>query len=292
MKKILLYILVFVVFSAPASGCGKKASKEDKLLAKVSNKSVTLGEFKARISKLPSYYQDVVNKNKKRYLDEMIMEMLLYEDAVRKGLDKDKEVREVISEARKKILIAKLIKNDVEDKVRITEEEIGSFYNENKDKYKTPELWRASHILVATEAEAKDMLDQLSKGASFEDLARAHSTDMTATRGGDLGYFKQGQLVPEFENACFKLNIGQFGDIVHTQFGYHVIKLTDRKVPAVEDLSKVRRAIESELRKKRRSDLFDKLVMDLKGRYGVQIKEDVYKNLDDTEKEISPKGKK
>ena len=279
-RKILLLTCVVQIFVFSIDGCAKRPSPEDKVLAKVSNKVITVKDFKSRIAKLPSYYQGIVDKNKKGYLDETIMEMLLYEDAIRKGLDKDKEVRDVVSEARKKILIAKLIKNEVEDKANVSEDEMKRFYELHKAEFKSPELWRASHILVATEKEAKDILDELSKGASFEELAKARSMDATASRGGDVGYFRAGQLVPDFEKACLKLDVGQLSDVVHTQFGYHVIKLTDKKEPAIENYEKAKKAIEAELKKQKRRELFDKLVFNLKEKYGVEIKEDVFKNLD------------
>jgi len=276
--RIAIVLLLFV--SLLYMGCAKKKQEDDRVLAKVSNRLVTLNEFKERISKLPSYYRDIANRNKKRFLDEMIVEMLFYEEAIRNGLDRDREVKEIIMEAKKKILIAKLVKTEVEDKIQISDSEIKEFYEGHKADFKAPELWRASHILVATEDEAKGILDELSKGASFEDLAKAHSIDATADRGGDVGYFRLGQIIPDFENACLKLQVGQTSGIVHTQFGYHIIKLTDKKEPAVQPLEKVRRAIEDELRKKKRSELFDKLVLKLKKRYQVTIEEDVFKSLE------------
>ena len=265
-------------------GCAKKPSADEKVLARVSNRVITVKDLNAKIARVPTYYQGVVEKNKKRYLDETIIEMLFYEEAIRLGIDKDRETREVINEAKKKIIIAKFIKEEVEDKIKVSEKEMRLYYDEHKDEFKSPQLWRASHILVGTEQEARDVQAQLAKGEKFEDLARKYSTDATASRGGDVGYFRMGQLVPEFENACAKLDVGQTGDILRTQFGYHIIKVTDKKEPAIEDFEKVKPAVENELRRRKRSELFDKLVMDLKKKYGVQIEEDVYKYLDAPEK--------
>jgi len=282
-KRIILLYLVIISLMAYA-GCAKKTSGDDKVLAKVSNKFITLQDFKARLAKMPQYYQSIIDKNKKRYLDDMIVETLFYEEAIRKGVDRDKELIDIINEAKKKIIIAKFIKNEVEDKIKVPEDEMRQFYEANKDKFKTPELWRASHILVANEKEAQDILAELSQGASFDEMAKFHSMDATASRGGDIGYFRVGQLVPDFEKECLKLNVGQVSDIVHTQFGYHIIKLTDKKEPASESYEKVKRVIEGELKKKKRSELFDTLVADLKKKYGVDIKEDVFESLNSIDK--------
>ena len=279
-RKLLYIIFSIAIFGSISAGCARKESPDDRVLVKVSNRVITLKEFKSRIAKMPSYYRDVVEKNKKRYLDETIMETLLYEEAVRTGADRDKEVREVIADAKKKIVMAKYVKSEVEDNVKVTDAETKQYYEYNKDKFKTPELRRASHILVATEKDAQDILDALSKGASFEELAKTRSMDATASRGGDIGYFKQGQLVPDFENVCLKLNIGQTSGIVHTRFGYHIIKLTDKKESVAESYDKAKRAIEEDLKKRKRVELFDKLVTKLKEKYGVNIKEDVFNSLE------------
>lgn len=275
MKNIALYIsIIFLTLTLGATGCAKKPSSGDKVLATVSNRSVTLRELDSRITKMPPYYQRIVEKNKKRYLDDIIVEMLLYEEAARIGLEKDREVRDLLAEAKKKIMITKFVKIKVEDNIKVPEEEMKAFYDLHKEEFKAPPLWRASHILVPTEKEAQDILDQLSKGASFEELAKAHSTDATAGRGGDIGYFKTGQLVPDFEKECLKLEVGQTSGILHTQFGYHIIKLTDKKEPVAESYEKVKRLIEGELKKKKRSELFDRLVSELKDKYNVKIEDD------------------
>lgn len=285
MRRISVIILALFVCSALCAGCGRKPTADDKTLAKVSNKFITLGQFKNRVEKLPPYYKNIVEKNRKRYLDEMIVEMLFYEEAIRRGINNDREVKEVIEEAKKKILIAKLIKTEVEDKIKIEDAEARQYYETHKEEFKSPELWRASHILVTTEKEAQALLDEISRGAAFEDLARARSQDATSSRGGDVGFFRQGQLVPEVENECMKMQIGQVSGIVHTQFGYHVIKLTDKKEPGIEPYEKVKSKVEDELKKTRRSELFDKLVLNMKNKYNVEIEDDVFKSLEDMDKE-------
>jgi peptidyl-prolyl cis-trans isomerase C len=222
----------------------------------------------------------VAEKNKKDLLDDMIVESLFLEDAVRKGLDKDKEIKDILIEARKKIIIAKFVKTEVDDRIKVSEDEMKAFYEEHKDEFKAPEMWRASHILVSSEGEAKDVLNELAQGKSFEDIARAKSIDATSSRGGDVGYFRKGQVVPEFENTCASLNVGQTSAIVHTQFGYHIIKLTDKKDEALEPYESARPQIENALKLKKRNELFDKLVISLKEKYRVRIEDDAMKDIE------------
>ncbi|MCX5680289.1 MAG: peptidyl-prolyl cis-trans isomerase [Candidatus Omnitrophica bacterium] len=279
-------IIALAVFASCIGlyGCGKADKDGKKVIATVSNRSITIADFRSRIDRLPAYYQKIIKNNLKRYLDETIMEMLLYEEALRKRLDKDKEVKEIISEARKKILISKLVSSEVDDKAKVSEKEIRKYYDEHKDEFKKPEMWRASHILVADEAQAKSIADELSKGGDFAELAKKYSIDATALRGGDIGFFRTAQLVPEFEKACLKLNVGQTGDILHTQFGYHIIKLTDKREAAAESYEEAKRAIESELSRKKRAVLFDEMVNKLKSRYSVNINKDTFEFFETGEK--------
>jgi len=279
--KLYRYITLVVILPlAVLAGCGRERSVEDKTLAIVADKSITIKDFKTKFSKLPKHYQAVAEKNKKNLLDDMIVESLFLEDAVRKGIDNDKEIKDILVEARKKIIIAKFVKTEVDDKVEVSEDEMKSFYEEHKDEFKSPEMWRASHILVASEGEARDVLSELSKDRSFEDIARAKSIDATSSRGGDVGYFRLGQVVPEFENTCLNLNVGQTSAIVHTQFGYHIIKLTDKKNEDLEPFESAVPKIENALKLKKRNELFDKLVVSLKEKYRVRVEDDAIESLE------------
>ena len=273
-------ILIFgIAFLAMLAGCAKSA--DDKVIAHVGNKVISLREVNDRIAKLPAYYKTTVSRNKKRFLDDLIVEEMFYEEAVRDGLYRDRETQDVIKEARKKIIIARLIKKEVEDKIKIGEGEIKAYYEEHKDEFKAPPMWRASHILVATQQEADEVLNGVNAlGWNFEEIAKARSQDATASRGGDIGFFRKGQLVPEFEEACLKMNAGDPCQIVKTQFGYHVIKLTDTRPARTEEYDQVKGAIEDHLKRLKRKDLFNKLIDDLKDKYKVRIDESVLGTLE------------
>ena len=139
----------------------------------------------------------------------------------------------------------------------VTGQQIERTYNDNIQQYSTPEQARASHILLKTEGkdeaavkkQAEDLLAQLKKGASFEDLAKKNSQDeVSAAKGGDLDYFNKGQMVPEFDKAAFTLPIGQLSDLVKSSFGYHIIKVADRKPASTKTLAEVRPQIEDQLK--------------------------------------------
>jgi peptidyl-prolyl cis-trans isomerase D len=141
-------------------------------------------------------------------------------------------------------------------KVVVPASDIEKAYNNNIEQYTTPEQVRASHILLKTEgkddaavkARAEDVLKQARAGADFAELAKKYSEDdQSAKNGGDLDYFGRGRMVPEFDQAVFAMTPGQTSDLVKTQYGYHIIKLVDKKAATTRTLAEVRQQITDQL---------------------------------------------
>jgi peptidyl-prolyl cis-trans isomerase D len=162
-------------------------------------------------------------------------------------------------------------------KLTIPPADIERSYNENLEQYSSPEQVRASHILFKTEgkedavvkARAEDVLKQARAGADFAGLAKKYSEDdSNASKGGDLDYFGKGRMVPEFDQAVFAMEPGQISDLVKTQYGYHVIKLVDKKAGTSRPLDEVRQQISDQLAFERAQTQAD----DLARRLEAQIK--------------------
>jgi len=141
-------------------------------------------------------------------------------------------------------------------KVVVPTADIEKEYNNNVEQYTTPEQVRASHILLKTEgkddaavkAKAEELLKQARGGADFAELARKNSEDeASAKNGGDLDYFGKGRMVPEFDAAVFAMQPGQISDLVKTQYGYHIIKLVDKKPATTRSLAEVRQQLTDQL---------------------------------------------
>ena len=260
-------LLLATVFVFP--GCGNAKSKP---LATVNGKVITVGDFEKRVSKMPAYYKTLASQRKKDFLDDMINEQLIYKEALKRGINREPEVKELLDEAKRKIFIAKLMETEVK-KSAVSEDKIKEFYALHKDDFVTPLKLRASHIMVDTEAEANEVLQKLKDGGDFAHLAKQYSKDPSKGRGGDLGYFIKGQLMPEIEEVCFNLQVGQTSDMIKTKFGCHIIKLTDRIEPRVVELSEVRDAIEKELKDKAQQRTLDDLVKNLRSKAHVKINE-------------------
>lgn len=280
MKKIIVLMLV-ISAAFLLNGCGNRGRKA---LVRINDEVITVEEFKGRINRLPRHYQEMVKGQEKKFLDEIIKERLLHNEALKANIENDPETQEVIAEAKKKILIARLVKNRVEDAVSISDEDLQKYYDEHSEEFMLPERWRASHILVDTPDEAEEIKEKLNQGAAFDELAVNRSKDATAKQGGDVGYFSKGQLLPEFEDVCFKLEIGEVGKVVKTQFGYHVIKLTDKKSPEVQEFSKVKGIIGKDLDRGEKQKLLEELMNDLHDNAEITINEELL-NSEFAEKE-------
>ena len=157
----------------------------------------------------------------------------------------------------RKIKYVLIDRDQLRAKVTVTPQEIESYYNSNVQQFQTPEQVRASHILIKTdgknEADAKKQADDILKqakapGADFAALAKKYSEDDgSKANGGDLDYFTRGRMVPEFEQAAFAMQPGQISDLVKSQFGFHIIKVVDKKPAATRSLDEVRAQIQQTL---------------------------------------------
>lgn len=265
-------VLAVVLFAVvTVVGCGKK--NEGKVLARFAGGSVTEEDFKRKFDTLPKQLQSVVIRNKKDFVEDLAAEKFLLKEAERRGIVKETEVKNLLEVARKKILVARLIEIEVDKKIALDADEAKAYYDAHEEEFMTPSLVRASHILLKTEEEARQIRDAIAAGADFEETARKLSIDTTAIRGGDLGFFQKGQLVPEFESAAFAMNKGDISQPLKTQFGYHIIKLTDRMEPMLRDFKAVRTLVEERLLNEKRSTAFKAFVERLKNGKKIEVDE-------------------
>jgi foldase protein PrsA len=144
-----------------------------------------------------------------------------------------------LAEVKKNLVSTMKIKKLLEPRIKVTEEEVKAFFEENKEDFAQEEQVKARHILVATEKEAQEIKDKLAKGEDFAALAKEYSTDdSTKNNGGQLGFFNRGDMVPEFEKAAFALAVGEISAPVKTEYGYHLIKVEEKKEAAAPNYEK------------------------------------------------------
>jgi peptidyl-prolyl cis-trans isomerase C len=172
----------------------------------------------------------------------------------------DMEEKDLRDYTRRDLIITNFIEKTIVTKVTVSEEDARKFYDQNLDKFTKPESVKASHILLgvdqkasaddkkAAREKAEKLRKELAGGADFAALAKGNSTCPSSQQGGDLGYFGKGQMVPAFEQAVFALKPGEISEVVETQFGYHIIKLTEKKAAEKVDFKEAKPRIDDYLK--------------------------------------------
>jgi peptidyl-prolyl cis-trans isomerase C len=187
------------------------------------------------------------------------------------------------NDTRNGMIVDKLLQGEVGGVPGASDNEAKDFYAKNPDKFSQGESVRASHILVkvdekadpATKKKARAKIDSVLKrakaGEDFATLAKANSDDGSAQQGGDLNYFTRGQMVPAFEQAAFTLKPGQVSDVVTTQFGYHIIKVTDHKAAGKVPFEQVNDRVKQFLTEQKKQQKADEFIAGLKQKSKIEV---------------------
>lgn len=248
-----------VATSAGDDSAPKAASKADTrsivveqgnpVVAKVDGKEITRVDVYRYIKSMPQNLQQLPAQTiYPLALEQTINTRIVQNKADNAGLSDDPEVKLQMEMAKQQILRNVYLQHQVADKV--SEADVKKSYDEYIKKQPDVKQRRASHILLNTEAEAKAAIEKLNNGADFAELAKELSTGPTGVKGGDLGYFAKADMVPEFAEAAFAMKKGEVSkEPVKTEFGYHVIKVTDERVQPKPTLAEMKPAIEAELRR-------------------------------------------
>jgi len=273
-RKILFLVLGTLVIGFGVLIVFKTRENED-ALARVRGRKIKLEEFQERIAGIPSYYRGFLatQNGKKELLDGMIAEVMLIQKAKEEGLHRREEIKRRLKNVEDRVLMEAMVQELQKGRIAVSDEEVKDYFEKNKEQFTNPEQVRVSHILVRRESEAREILNELGEGASFEKLAQKYSIDsITAPRGGDLGYISRGEMIPVFEKAAFALEKkGDISEIIETQFGYHLVKLTDRK--KVD--KKTPEEIDYEIRTKMQNEKLDRLMEKYKKELMVSINYDL-----------------
>lgn len=276
-------IISFSVFGCKSESAktGENAAPKGEVIAEVNGTPITSDQFNKELKGLPPQLQGLAQsvEGKKQLLDTMITQQIILQQAKKDGLDKSKEVADQLADLKDKVVVQAYLKKKLENIATISDADLQKMYEQNKERFRTGDQIKASHILVKTDKEAQDVEDQLKKGASFEDLAKKYSIDSSASRGGDLGWFSKGSMVPDFEKAAFGLKEGQVSAPVKTQFGYHIIKVTGKRPAGILPFSEVKDQLKAAALPEKQQEAFKKLKDDLRKDAKVTIKEDALKNI-------------
>ena len=241
---------------------------ENKVLATVAGEEITEAEFNAFLQNVPREQQAYLSNPAMRshYLDQLIALHLFAKDGADQKLDETEEFKNMIANAKRDILaqmsMAEALKN-----VTVSDEEIRTFYEENKNQFTKGGKVRAKHILIDSE----EILEEIENGTkAFEVAAQEYSTCPSGQKGGDLGEFGRGQMVKEFEDAAFNGEVGKVIGPVKTQFGYHLIKVENRTEETIASFDEAKESIRRNLLNMKQNTAYNEKVKALREKYNVK----------------------
>lgn len=265
---ILLAVSTLALVQAPL------AKAEDKVVVVINGHEIKTSEVEIAAEDIALQLGDLPAKLRYPFLIEYLVERhLLAQAAVKQGIADTEEYKQRLAFYQAKALRDAYFNSTI--KPSVTDEEVKAAYDKEASKVKVSERVRARHILVQTEKEAKDVLARLNKGEKFEDIAKQVSLDGSKDYGGDLGYFSAEEMVPEFSKAAFLLKIGETSAPVKTDYGWHVIKVEDRKQGGAQPFDQVKAGIKAVLMRKKVQDT----VSDLRKQAKIEIVDPDLKKL-------------
>jgi peptidyl-prolyl cis-trans isomerase C len=234
-------------------------SQDDPLIAKVDGVEIHQSDLTLAEEDVGQNAQALSPDAKRDYLVSYVADVILAAKAAEaKKINEKKEFKSRISFIRNKLMMEMLLLE--QGKAAVTDAAMKKVYEEAVKQMGNAQEVRARHILVPTEAEAKAILVEIKKGTDFAELAKQRSKDPgAAAQGGDLGYFTKDQMVPEFAEVAFKLEKGQVSEPVKTQFGWHIIKVEDKRSKPVPEFDKVKDQVQTFVMRKAQGEYIAKL---------------------------------
>jgi peptidyl-prolyl cis-trans isomerase C len=245
-----LAILISLCFSS-----GQVYGADDEILARVGNKNVTQQDLDMMINFFPEKQQAMIRanpENQDALLERLVTIMVVSDIAKKQKYDQKEDVKKLLDLLHNEYLTKTYLEEEILAKVKISDKETLEYYEKHKPEFERPEEVHARHILVAfpgntdkdkktAQDKAQGILERIKKGEDFAKLANESSDDPgSKENGGDLGFFPRNKMVPEFEEAAFALEPGVVSGLVETQYGYHIIKVDEKKKAEVRSFEEAK----------------------------------------------------
>lgn len=252
-------------------GCGKEngtAKSQGPVVLKVNGWSYSAADLEKEIGQqlrqAPQMQPFFATKEgQKQFLDRVVRRELLLQEAEKRKLGEQPEVAEQVANLRRELMIRALVQDEIGNKVKVEEKDVDEYFKAHPEEF-SGDTVHLRHILVQTEEEAKEIQARLAKNESFEELAKKNSRDSaTAPKGGDLGDLSREQMLPDFARVAFDLKPGEVSGPVKTPFGFHLIKLVERKKGKPLTFEQVKGQLQRRLLDERQSQRFQAWMKDL-----------------------------
>jgi peptidyl-prolyl cis-trans isomerase C len=260
---------------APTGAAASATAEKTVVVARYAGKELTGAAVMEEMERLPGPSRSYLSspERKRQFVENMVLNELLFNEAQKAGFDKDPEIQKQVDDMRKRLVVQRLMR-EYQKPPTISDEEAKKYYDDNPNLFSTTQI-KASHILVKDEDAAKKLRAELAADPSkFAEKAKELSIDKTSgAKGGDLGKFGQGRMVPEFERAAFALKAGELSQPIKSQYGWHIIMVTERDEGERKPFDQVKEQIKTTLRNKQLQDNIQAKFDALKKGADVQIDE-------------------
>ena len=290
-----VHLIRFIIFSAAAflslSLCAGPtratlciASSEDLVVARVNNVPI----MKSELGRLVLEYKrktgkkEIPHEQKKQLLKNLIKRLLILQQESVQALKHDKDIIEKVKQYEESIIIARFLQNQVGSRLKVDEDELMKYYQENRHRFSSPPKVKASHILLRSREEAEKVLLRLRQGEDFGQLAKECSIDLPmALEGGSMGTIEKGRTLPVLEKALFTLNVGEISNIVKTRFGYHILTVDQIITASFKSFKEVRDEIKRIILRQKEAKAFDEMAARLEREadikvFGKRLRENVH----------------
>lgn len=284
MKKRIAIALALTLSVATMAMAAQKADSS-KVLATVGSETITQADLDdvVRTAQPNQKAYFASPEGQRAIVNDMADSVLFYLWANDNGLQKTDKYKTTMKKIEKRVLASMAVEKVISD-IKVTDEEVSKYYDEHKAAFQVPESVKASHILVVVSKDAgkkewvkaKKEINKIrkeitSKKITFADAAKKYSGCPSKAAGGDLGFFTKGQMVPEFEKTAFSTPVGEISKPVKTQFGYHIIKVTEKKDATSKKLDEVKATIKQQLFQQKQRKTFEDQTAELHKKYEVKI---------------------
>lgn len=287
-KRTVLHICVLFILTLLLCSKGYASSQEEPVYAKIDGKALTASDLKGIVKFYTRGTQNIYNTNPKdmeamlqSYFEAKTMSRI----ALDKGLDKDPDIKTLVELTLINIYTQAYLGREIKDRLSVSDAEASLYYKARQEEFRTPEMIKARHILIrfeknasveakaSAEQKAKALLDRIKAGEDFAKVATEASEDKASQKkGGDIGYVTRGKTVKPFEEAAFQLRVGEVSGLVGSSFGWHIIKVEDKKAEGVQPFEKVK----EDIRKKILSELVSKKTREFVEKVMKEVKTEIY----------------
>ena len=251
------------------AACSKDGGDKGPVVLKVNNKSFSVSDLEREIQqegrRAPGTMQQYLTtkEGQKQLLEGLVRRELLLQEAEKRKLADRPEIAEQVAQLRRDLMIRTLLQDEVASKVKIEDKDVEEYFKSHPDEFSGDQV-KVKHILVRSEAEAKEVMDRVKKGEACDKVAREVSIDTASVpKGGELDYFRYEQMVPEFSKAAYALKPGQVSEVVKSPFGFHVILFVDRKKGTPLKLDDVKEQLRRKLADEQRGQRFQDWMKEL-----------------------------